>query len=122
MLTQFYFQKFCQLIFQFHTYSDHPRDSFILVVYHDSESLLCTLVCVDHQYRRERGAQEAGQADHTPPGLQTAEDEVRIVEGEVEAAHEQGEDDRGRLANDYHGGKLGGVKEDGSRTSDGHHQ
>ena len=122
MLTQFYFQKFCQLIFQFHTYSDHPRDSFILLVNHNSQSLLGTFIRVYHQYRRERGPQEAEQAGHTPPGLQTAEDEVRVVEGEVEAAHHQGEEDRGCLTQDYHGGELGGVKEDGSGTSDGHHQ
>ena len=122
MLTQFYFQKFCQLIFQFHTYSDHPRDSFIFVFDHGSQFLLGTFISVDHKYRRERGPQEAEQADHTPPGLQTAEEDIGVVEGEVEAAHHQGEEDRGRLTQDYHGGKLGGVEEDGSGASYGDQQ
>ena len=97
MLTQFYFQKFCQFFFQLHTYSDYPWDSFIFVFDHGSQSLLSSLVSVYHQYRREHRTQEAEQADDTPPGLQTAEEDVRVVEGEVEAAHQQGEEDRGRL-------------------------
>ena len=118
---------FAQFIFQLHAFPDDGWDSGVLTVLpeHVPHPLVAVLVLDYQQDGSQEGEQQTARHGHAPPALEAgheAQQQEGVVEGEVEAAHEDRDEDGGRQSQYYHRGEVGGVQEHVPGASGHSHQ